>query len=563
MKIFRSFIFAVSILGTLFSCQKELKFDDNGVSAGSLLKDGSGSCLPVTINGIYKVDSVLNANNFVDVQVNASTPGTFEIKSDTVNGYSFRKVGSVVFGKNTIRLYASGKPITAGANTFTIKYGTSTCTFTINVASAATGGAVYTIGGSPGSCTGAVVGGTYIAGAALVPSNTLTIQVNVTVLGTYVIGAATTNGFVFSGTGIFISPGLQNVVLTGTGTPLAAGATPVVVANGTSNCSFSIDVLPAGGGSPATFTLSGSPATCTGATANGTYTVGIAAAVTNTITLNVDVTVAGTYTISTVANNGLIFSKTGVFTTTGPQTVILAATGTPVAAGAFNFTASGGGTNSCIFSVNCAAAPPPPPGDYFPLTANSWWSYDVSFGGVTSPDSVLYLSTNMRTFNGNPYRDFEVSQGGFPTDTLEYRKSGNDYYNWAVTDSYSGVFQFDNTAYGDILFLKENAATGTTWSSAVFSGTTANGTVPAFLRYDFKIENANTSFVVRGITYTNVIHVSCTSKVSITGAAGPYTTLDVNNMYFAKGIGLIKVKDIDPSSGTSIAEFDLRYYHVF
>jgi hypothetical protein len=424
---------------------------------------------------------------------------------------------------------------------------------------------VYTIGGAPGTCTGASPGGVYIAGTALAPSNTLTIQVNVTAAGTYLIGAATTNGFVFSGSGTFISAGLQNVVLTGTGTPVNAGPTPVVVTNVTSNCSYNITVLPAGGISPASFTLDGSPATCTGATANGTYTVGIVAAAGNTVTLNVNVSTVGSYTITAVANNGITFNKTGVFTATGAQTVILNATGTPVTAGTFNFTASGGGTNSCIFSVNCVAAPPPPAGDYFPLTANSWWSYDVIFGGATQPDSLLYLSTNLKTYNSNSYREFEASQGGVPTDTLHYRKSGNDYFEWTINDSYSGVFQFDVPAYADINFLKENAATGTTWSSAVFSGTvTAGGApVPANLKYDFKIENANTSIIVKGITYTNVIHVSCTSKVSVTGAGGPFTTLDINNLYFAKAIGLVKVKDVDASSGTSIAELDLRYYKVF
>jgi hypothetical protein len=559
MKIFKSLLLAVIAAVMIISCQKELKFDDSGVSAGVFKKDGTGNCLPVTVNGIYKVDSTLTAANFVDVQINASTPGTFEIKSDTINGYSFRKVGSVVFGANTIRLYASGKPVAAGTNIFTVKYGTSTCTFSITVAAQSTGTANFTLGGAPNACTGAIAGGTYIAGTALAPSNTLTIQVNVTVTGTYVIGAVTTNGFIFSGSGMFTSTGLQNVVLTGTGTPLNAGATAVNVTNISSACTFSVDVLPAGGGSPAVFTLTGTPGTCTGAVTAGSYTVGSSASLSNTVTVKVNVTSVGTYTITANTSNGLTFSKTGVFTTTGLQDVVLTASGTPTAAGTFNFTASGGGTNSCTFSVTCNAAVAVPAGDYFPLTQNSWWSYDLSFSGIPQADTSLNKATTIKTYNANSYREVEVALGGTPSDTLHYRKSGNDYFEWTYTDSYSGLFLFDNPTMADINFLKENAATGTTWSSPVFIGTV--NSVSTNLRYDFKIESANTSLIVNGVTYNNVIQVSCTSKISVLG--GAYISTDVNNLYYAKGVGLIKVKDVDAVNSSSIAEFDLRHYIVF
>ncbi len=248
MKILKSFIIAILTVGAFFSCQKELNFDDSGTSTGTFKKDGTGNCAPVTVNGIYRADSTLDATNFVDVQVNVSVPGTFDIKSDTINGFSFRKAGSVVFGTNTIRLYGSGKPLAAGTNIFTVTYGTSTCKFSITVVPAGTSGAVYTIGGAPGTCTGAIAGGTYVAGVALAPSNTLTIQVNVTTVGYYVIGAATTNGFVFSGSGVFTATGLQNVVLTGTGTPVSAGPTIVTVSNFSTACTYAITVDPGSGG---------------------------------------------------------------------------------------------------------------------------------------------------------------------------------------------------------------------------------------------------------------------------------------------------------------------------
>src|SRR5260370_433971 len=114
MKIFKSGLLVIATFVAFLSCQKEIVFDNNGVSAGVLKKDAGGSCAPATVTGVFKVDSTLTSALYVDVQVNATTPGTFDIRTDTVNGYSFSKMGSVVFGINTIRLYPSGKPIAAG-----------------------------------------------------------------------------------------------------------------------------------------------------------------------------------------------------------------------------------------------------------------------------------------------------------------------------------------------------------------------------------------------------------------------------------------------------------------
>lgn len=316
MKIFKSLIIAIIAASAFTACQKELKFDVNGVSTGSLKKDGSGSCAPVTVNGIYKVDSVLNASNFVDVQVNVAVPGTFEIKSDTVNGYSFRKVGSVVFGANTIRLYATGKPIAAGSNTFTIKYGTSICTFDITAIPSTTSGAVYTIGGAPGTCTGAIAGGTYVAGVALAPSNTITIQVNVSVVGYYTIGAATTNGFVFSGSGVFSTTGLQNVVLTGTGTPINAGATTVTVTNLSATCSYTVTVQTGTGGG--------------GGTGNYYFQFNDGATL---VAADPSAVVA-----LAVPNGGLVALSVGAFSITGDSSFSIAVTttGTPVTGVTYN-----------------------------------------------------------------------------------------------------------------------------------------------------------------------------------------------------------------------------------
>jgi hypothetical protein len=211
--------------------------------------------------------------------------------------------------------------------------------------------AVYTLGGAPGSCSGFTLGaGAYVVGTALTGTNTATVTVNVSTVGTYTITTPTVNGISFSKSGTFASTGTQTVILTGTGTPAAAGAFNYSVTLGSSSCSFSVTAT-GGGSGAATFTLGGSPGSCTGFTLGaGTYVVGTALGATNTVSFQVAVATAGTYSITTPTVNGISFSKSGTFASTGAQTVVLTGSGTPAAAGAFNYSATAG-ANSCAFSV--------------------------------------------------------------------------------------------------------------------------------------------------------------------------------------------------------------------
>ena len=242
MKIIKLSALIFITLIVFISCQKQLDFETDGISVGSLKSTITGDCLPVTVNGSFKVDSVLTAANYVDVQVDVSKEGTFDIKSDTVNGYSFSKAGNVAKGLNTVRLSASGKPLTAGNNIFTIKYGTSSCTFVITVTAAGTGVAVYSLGGSPGGCTGFIVNGTYTAGSILSAANSVSLQVNVVSIGTYTISTNTVNGISFSKAGTFSVTGPQVVIIAGAGTPTAGGNFNFSVTAATSSCSFSLTV---------------------------------------------------------------------------------------------------------------------------------------------------------------------------------------------------------------------------------------------------------------------------------------------------------------------------------
>lgn len=646
----------------VIGCQKELSFENGGVASGTLKSASTGECLPSIIMGTYKVDSVLNSNNYIDVHVNITTTGTFDVRSDTVNGYSFFKAGTLgATGDNVVRLYGTGKPLAAGTNTFVIKYGSSVCAINIVVTGPAGGGgaSVFTLGGAPLACTGAMANGTYVAGTALNAGNTLTVSVNVTTIGTFAIGVIPANGFGFGATGTFTTTGPQTVTLASTGTPAAAGTFNYSVTNGTSICLIPITTSATGpvatftlGGSPgsctgfvqagtytvgvpltaantvvlnvtvvtvgaytittgavngiqfaatgtfattgpqtvtltgtgtptvagannypatgggntctfsitaaaastaATFTLGGSPGVCATPMVNGTYTAGTALAAANTVVLNVNVTATGTYSVSTTTANGMQFSGSGTFTVTGPQTVTLAGTGTPIAAGTNSFSATGGG-NTCTFPVTTVASAANV--DYFPLTQNSWWSYDSDY---TTPDSLFKKNTTQSFYSANTYRRTDISDNGGVYDSTFYRKSGNDYYNRISVDTFTSYY-FDVPVRDEILFLKENAPVATTWTSPAFSGTILG--VPNIIRYSFTITSVNGTLTVNGVTYTNVTKVDWKSQESTNG--GTTYTDDIGlESWYAKGIGLIKFRAYLIATPTNESVDNLRYYQVF
>ena len=363
MKFIRLFFIAVSTVLAFGSCQKELNFDNGGTSFGTLKSATSGDCLPSSINGIYKKDSVLTIDNFIDVQVDVSIPGTFDIRSDTINGCSFSKTGNVGFGLNTIRLYGSGKPVAAGPFTFTVKYDSSICK--VNVVVLTSSGvtvAVYAMGGSPGNCTGVTLGGSYTQLVPMTASNTAQMNVTVTGTGTYSIKTDTVNGVHFDASGSFNSttPSPQLVAIKATGIPLAAGPfnyhVTAVGISPVSQCIFSVSyIAPL---SPAVFTLDGAPGACVPPTINGTYTAGTVLTSTNNIVINVTVTTAGTYSFSTDLQNGMKFTTAGVFTGIGPSTVTLLPVpgSTPVSGGITTTITPQVTTPACTIDIPVGAA---------------------------------------------------------------------------------------------------------------------------------------------------------------------------------------------------------------
>jgi hypothetical protein len=330
-------------------CQKEESFEvGNKPSDGSLLSEVSGDCLPKTVNGTYvAAEPLVPATNTITVSVNVKETGVYTVYTDTVNGYFFRATGVfVTLGTNTVTLRSNGTPFSAGVNNFVVNYDGTSCDIAVTVLPVGTKPAVYTLETTAGNCSGAVVGGSYATTNPLNFTNTVKISVNVTAIGTYNISTTTTNGMTFSGIGSFTTTGVQLVTLAGTGTPVTNGNTTIPLTVGTTTCNFVVPV-----GNPAIGTLGTTAAACTPATINGTYTVGTAlVSTTNTVQVQVNVTTAGVFNISTNTVDGMTFAASGSFSTPTTTLVTLNGTGTPTSSGPQVFTVTFG-TSTCTFSV--------------------------------------------------------------------------------------------------------------------------------------------------------------------------------------------------------------------
>ncbi len=333
------------------SCTKEYSLE-NGGSSGSGTGGGSqsgtavftlvgapGTCTTPAISGTYQVGTALDASNTVILIVDVTTIGTYTISTGTSNGIKFSGSGTfTVTGSQVLILTGTGTPVAAGTKNYSP--GTNGCSFSITtVAVAPPPVAVGTL-----DCSAATLAGTYTQSIALTSANTVTIPVNVTTAGTYSITTASTNGCTFSGSGT-LALGAQTVVLTGSGTGVNAGAISFPVSFGASNCNFSITFAPAP--PPAVGVLD-----CAGLTVNGSYTQGTALGASNTISIPVNVTTAGLYSI-TASANGVTFSGSGVLAS-GAQTIVLAGSGTGTSAGNFNYDINFG-ASSCSPSITFAA----------------------------------------------------------------------------------------------------------------------------------------------------------------------------------------------------------------
>lgn len=242
--VFIAILFIVSVSVLFISCQRELSPDAQPVSSGTLFKDSNGNCHQVITSGIFNKGHSLNDSNYIIVNATIKAPGSYIITTDTINGYSFKSAGIFTnTGILQVKLLASGTPLIADTDFFTIKYNESFCQASVPVIDTTIKAAVYSFDGAPDACANDTVYGSYVNGNLLDTNAKVKLNVNVITPGTYVIATNTMNGYSFSGSGTFLSTGLQPVFLSAHGQPLIKEQDMFVVAPGSSACSFIVNVL--------------------------------------------------------------------------------------------------------------------------------------------------------------------------------------------------------------------------------------------------------------------------------------------------------------------------------
>lgn len=426
MRYLVSGIVSFLLIGLLISCVKENSIEYTSPAKGSL-QSTAGDCLPKSVAGLFIANKALNDSNFIEVTIDVTTPGPYLVVTDSINGFYFRGTGHFPStGMQKLRLQAIGKPVATGAFPVAISFDGRSCSVVVNVLpEGSTGsGAVFTLESTAGNCAAFVPTGSYIKDTVLTNSNTVSVQVNVSVPGAYAVTTNTVNGYKFSASGNFTTTGSQTLVLAGSGKPLAAGTNLFSLTNASGSCSFSITV-----------------------------------------------------------------------------------------------TATGGSTTS---------------GQYFPLTQANWWTYD---DGVDPNDSTKHLVSGTATFSGKTYERVIVTDVTGPLDTLYFRRDAatSTYFQSISTSEFSAFVQMPQSNI-EFMFLKDALNTNDTWNTD-FSATVSG--VPATLRLKFTVINANTNANVNGKAFTKVYQLR--SQVQV-GMGGIFTDLQSADLFFAQGIGRIKLE---------------------
>jgi len=121
-----------------------------------------------TALGTYQTGIACTNANTKDVTVAVTGLGAYSISTDTLNGVSFTTSGSFVNpGAATVLLTATGTPLVSGTFTYTVNYGTYSCSFDITYTSAANFNCSgYTLVQNP---TGTLTAGTTYTGSYSIP----------------------------------------------------------------------------------------------------------------------------------------------------------------------------------------------------------------------------------------------------------------------------------------------------------------------------------------------------------------------------------------------------------
>lgn len=375
------------------------------VSSGVATLGGNTLTCNSTPGGSYFVGVPMTANNTKSVSFPVSTSGTANATTNTLNGVSFAAPTQGVAGgggTSGLTMTASGTPLAAGTFNYTVTVAGQTCVFPITF----TDPASFNCAGITNTLTAPLVNGTPYSG-------TITLPYTGGAGNAYAGGTlGPVNGLSLTNPGGTYSTGSGNVTYTISGT-YNGGSNSTTFTLPESGCTVTLGA--------ATFT--GGTLNC-GGTLSGTYQNQVAATAGNTKQVTVDVATPGSYNFVTTSSLGFTFSASGVFSTTGPQTVTLTASGTGNGSGFAGFTLNIG-NQSCSFNltvlgtlvVNCGSITNTLPNALVNNTPYSG-TVNVPYTGIltgTYPSAILTSNGLSLTRTAGTYS---------PSGTIVYNLSG-------------------------------------------------------------------------------------------------------------------------------------------
>lgn len=507
------------------SCQKELSAETT-IAIGSLAKNAIGNCAPITTNGTYKKDTILNVANFVDVQLNITQIGTYNVGTDTINGYYFRAIGvTSLLGINTIRLVGFGKPIAVSVDVFTVKFGGTSCNFDVNVIQGtSTGGttsAIFTFANSGAACAGATQTNNFFVGVQTNPLvNKITLLVNVTQAGSYTLTTLPSNGLTFSGTGSLSVGNNQPLILGASGTFTGvAGSIPYTFSSSTPTSTCGFDLLVQSASGLATYSIN----CATAVTQTGAFVAGSVLNSSSKVTLSVTPTTTGAYLITTNTANGVSFISSGNFTTTSTQNIDLFASSTnntPVAAGSFIYVTTGG-TSSCNVSVNYT-------------------------GGGGAGSAVFFYTCSYSIISG-------TFQSGVPL-------TNSDKISIPVSVGVSGNYTITSNTLNGVTFSGSgflNAASGIQYIDLTATGQTPTNAIAQSITYDLTGDLSFSCSITVPFTSSGITTDYLRAKINGSGLRNFNTNLSAT-ISGSAGAYLLKIRGEFSSFSKPYLNFDLN-----
>jgi hypothetical protein len=189
---------------------------------------------------------------------------------------------------------------------------------------------------------------------------------------------------------------------------------------------------------------------------------------------------------------------------------------------------------------NAITPPPPsPPNSYFPETIGSNWKYrDSIYGEPTDTVHIFGVRVDTVTYTMNGATTNFNNDICYNVDVVS-KLNGHSIAYFHV-DKHVNALMESAVPYGltNLQLLIDTASVGHTWGfSPTNNGVLNNSPVKAIST----IVEKDTSKMVNGITYPNVMHTSINLQINVNGAG--FHNIASYDFYLAKGFGLIE-KDV-------------------